>query len=137
MEIRVEGIMTDEEHAQMLSDLITYLNQFEIGNYRTEYPIKLDSAGHMGNIQSHYFSLRQNLPFDVKSDSKDFTKDIQQIKRYSRLLVRGIYSVHPFILYDVSVRERLLKVINIFQGITLLFFDENRSVVDAKGKELE
>lgn len=132
--------MTKEEHDVMVSKFVDYLKKENMARYSIEFPIKLDDKN-TGYADVVIFQYDKMFLFDMKSKSTDFSTDIQKVRRYvlalGNLPEHTWRDIYGFLVYDSSLRERVIRLRNLFRNVGVFFFDENNNVVDLHNRELK
>src|SRR2546428_13229763 len=97
--------MTQEEHDRLMHEFIGYLKRSEVTEYGIEHPIRL-AEKNLGSVDVIVWAWDHVIIFDVKSDSKDLSNDIQKMRKYAYALsdtpgYRGT-TIHMVLVYDAK-----------------------------------
>ncbi len=109
-------------------------------DYSTEYPVRLDEKI-VGFVDVVVWSRGHMFLFDMKSESNDFSKDTQQLRRYAYSLRHAPPHnwrwIHPFLVYDMGLRDRVVAVRNLFGGVEVLLMEDTKEPSDLDGRNLK
>jgi len=134
-----QGSMTKDEHDRIVHEFVGYLNKSGITDYATEHPVRLDGRN-LGFVDVIVWAWDHVFLFDIKSDSNDLSNDIQRVKKYAYSLRRTQpymgRTIHPALVYDAKLRDRISDVRNLFKGVRALFIDERNVPLDLDGQVL-
>ncbi len=125
----------------MVHDFVGNLSRTKSGlEYSTEYPVRLDEKN-VGFVDVVVWSGGHLFLFDMKSETTDFSRDIQQLKRYALALrhspAHSWRRIHMCLVYHVSLRERVLDIRNVFGGVDVMLMDDEKEIVTIDGRNLK
>jgi hypothetical protein len=130
--------MTKEEHDLMVHNFVDHLAPST--EYSTEYPVSVDEKN-IGFIDVVVLSKGHAFLFDMKSGSNDFSKDIQQLRRYAHALrhtpAHSWRWIHAFLVYHAGLKDRIIAVRNIFGGVEVLLMENSKEPSDLDGRHLK
>jgi len=108
-------------------------------DYSTEYLVPLDEKN-VGFVDVIVWSAGYAFLFDMKSESSDFSRDTQQLRRYAHSLrhtpSHSWRRIRAFLVYDAHMKDRVLEVRNVFGGVEIMLMEEGKEPVDLEGMSL-